>query len=374
MDIDTFFAESDDADFKWMVGQLIARGALICRSLPLEAYIALCRRAWADAKVDALYKRRILSDPVLSDKIGDPYCVAVADIHTETDETGTQWKVPEGYSDLAKPLGQYRAELIFVYPTGALLPEPEQAEKCVVLIALLDLLGFEAKLNAIGLDAMYSQYAELIHKTLVLSVGEDKFSTAAGMFAGQLRRGYLRLPIRYAYFSDTILMWAPLHNAFVGTFLDRCSALFCNALDVSFPLRGAVSVGEAIMHKRTNTFLGTPLVEAARLEAAQDSIGVALGVSVRQISLPPDRVIRYSPPTKPGREDLLSGLVLDWPKHWRDFQKGSPADLLKTIRVEAYAKYYDNAISFVEYSAKNNSWFLSELTDLLGPVEPAESV
>lgn len=191
------------------------------------------------------------------------------------------------------------------------------------------------------------------------------------MLAGELREGYLRLPIRHAYFSDTFLMWAPFHNAFVGVFLDRCSNLFCNALDAGFPMRGAISVGEVVLHRKSNTYLGEPLIEAARLEAAQDTLGVALGASVRSIVFPPDRIQRYDPPVKPGKEALLSGVVPDWPRFWRDFRNGSPVEKLLELRVPDFAKSYDNAIDFASYSERNSDWFRSELDAQIGPFKPA---
>ena len=186
------------------------------------------------------------------------------------------------------------------------------------------------------------------------------------MLAGDLRDGYLKLPIRYAYFSDTLLIWTPLHNAFVGTFLDRCSSLICNALALDVPVRGAVAVGEVILHKKSNTFLGEPLVEAARLEAAQESIGVCLGSSVRKIAFPPDRVQRYAPPVKSGKEDLLSGLVLDWPRHWRSFHQTPLLEKLCSLRSDAYAKYYDAAIDFVSFSKSNELWYADEVEEQIG--------
>jgi hypothetical protein len=214
---------------------------------------------------------------------------------------------------------------------------------------------------------MYSKYQQLIHNTFVPSVGEDKLSLARGMFAGEMRTGYLKLPIRYAYFSDTVLMWTPFHNAFVGTFLDRCSAVFCNAILAGLPLRGAVSVGPLVLHKQSSTFLGEPLVEAARLEAAQDAIGVALGKSVRSISFPPDRIMKYDPPVKPGREMYLSGLVLDWARFWRDFREGSAIDQLLALRSPNFEKYYDNAIAFAQHSDENRDWITVELERVIGP-------
>ncbi len=155
---------------------------------------------------------------------------------------------PRSTEKIEKQLGKDRTEIIFVYPTGSLRPETDKPEQSMDMIALFDVLGFEDKLKDIGLEKMHVNYQQIIHSVFVPSVAQEKLSMAKGMFGDELREGYMKLPIRYAYFSDTLVMWAPFHNAFVGTFLDRCSSLFCNALEMGIPLRGAVSVGKGIMH------------------------------------------------------------------------------------------------------------------------------
>ena len=320
---DSLFIPADSPAFREMVAWLLAREAPRLRSTEPAAYVKQCRKLWVKTRTDKLYSKKFIVDGIFSGNESEFHCATIAEMHVETDSSGTQWKEPKNYHAYRKPLGRDRFEFIHVYPTGTLQPEPDSPEVSVQLVALFDLLGFENKLKTLGLRNMYAKYQEIIHQTFVATVGEDKHSPAAGMFAGQLRQGYLQMPIRHAYFSDTLLMWAPLHNAFVGTFLDRCSSLFCNAIETGFPLRGAISVGEVVFHKKTNTYLGEPLVEAARLEAAQDGLGVALGMSVRNITFPPDRVQRYDLPVKEGKEQLLSGLSLDWPKYWRDFHNGS---------------------------------------------------
>ncbi|MBI5101390.1 MAG: hypothetical protein HZB33_06100, partial [Nitrospirae bacterium] len=271
-----YFIAADSPAFRENVSLLIMRGAAKMRSLEPLDYVHQCRRLWKKTKTDKFYTRKILFDEILSGNGVEFYCTTVTEIHVETDDTGTHWKEPKDYQSKRKPLNRRRREVIFVYPTGALQPEAEQPEISVQLVALFDVLGFESMLTLLGIERMYDKYQELIHKTFVPSVAQNKYSLARGMFAGQLREGFMKLPIRVAYFSDTLLIWAQFHNAFVGTFLDRCSSLFCNALDAGLPLRGAISVGEVIFHKKTNTYLGEPLVEAARLEKAQDVLGVAL--------------------------------------------------------------------------------------------------
>ena len=305
-------------------------------------------------------------DGVVSGESTELKCLTIAILEVETDPSGTQWRAPRGYAKNRKELTADRRELVFVYPTGALSPESAGPLATTNLVALFDVLGFEMMLREVGLATMYRKYDAMIKRAFLAAVAEDRYSLARGMLAGELRDGYLKLPIRYAYFSDTLLIWTPLHNAFVGTFMDRCSSLICNALALDIPLRGAISVGEAILHKRSNTYIGEALVEAARLEAAQNVIGACLGQSVRSISFPPNRVQRYIQPVKEGKEDLLSGLVLDWPRFWRDTYRASLVERIRALRSESFAKYYDSALDFVAFSEANSLWFAAEVEAQIG--------
>jgi len=363
------FVELDPSEFVQLVKGYIALGAHSARGLSTAEYTVACRNAWNATEVDEFYLGRYLHDGLANGGDSDLYGVAIAVFSVTTDESGYHWTPAFDYAAVRKPLGDRRRELIFVSPPGAALEESEEVREERVLLALFDVLGFEARLKELGLTEMHRRYGALIEKALVPSVAEDKLSLAVGLLLGENRQGYLQLPIRWAYFSDTILFWTKLHNAFVGTFFDRCSSLMCNALHVGVPLRGAISVGDAILHRPSNTFLGEPLVEAARLEAAQNVIGIAFGTSIRGIPVPPDRVIRYETPVKSGREHLPSGLVLDWPRHWREFHAASLPAALRAIRSEPVA-YYDNAESFIEYSQAQHNWFMPELEAKLGPLGP----
>lgn len=365
------FSDGDSAKFREAVMVLFDNGGHVKRSEAPATYLQRCRDAWAAAPDDDYYNTRVLYDERITGEGDELYCARLAVIRTEFDASGTAWRTPDSYSLKRKNRTKYLRELIFVSPHGTASTASSEPQKETVLLAFFDVLGFADRFTAIGLDAMYSLYSDLMNETLVSSAGQGKLSRAAGVFAGELREGYLTLPIEYSYFSDTIVMWARFHNAFVGTFLDRCSAFFCDALRSGVPLRGAISFGDAVMHIPKSTFLGAPLIEAARTESAQDWVGVALSKSVRQVRFPPDRVQRFDPPVKPGKEDLLSGLSLDWPRYWRDFITGSAVESLRKLRSEDHGEYYDNAEKYVEFSRKNQDWMMQELKKTLGEVSVA---
>ncbi len=366
--MNVLFSENDGAEFREAAMILSNKGGHEKRSEEPAAYLRRCRDAWNAMPADDYYSTRVLYDERITGEGDELYCATLAIIHTEFDESGTVWRTPESYDKNRKLRSKTVREFIFVSPHGTFSNPSQEPQKEQVLLAFFDVLGFEERFTLHGLDAIYTLYTDLIHGTLIASAGQKKLSLAAGGFHGELREGYLTLPIQYSYFSDTILLWARFHNAYVGTFLDRCSGFFCEAFRFGVPLRVAISIGDAVLHTPTSMFLGAPLIEAARTEAAQDWVGVALSKSVREIGFPPDRVQRYDPPVKAGKEDLLSGLSLDWPRYWRNFVRGSSVEALRKLRSDRFPQYYDNAEAFAGFSASNENWMLEELKTKLGDV------
>src|SRR5206468_748723 len=107
-----------------------------------------------------------------------------------------------------------------------------------------------------------------------------------------------------------------------------CADLISEALKIGLPLRGAISAGEAILHQKSSTYLGEPIIEAARLEHAQNWIGATLGLSMLAGDIArefdPNLVISYNAPKKAQTSDQFSGLVLDWPRRFGQ-QEGDDA-------------------------------------------------
>jgi hypothetical protein len=252
---------------------------------------------------------------------------------------------------------------------------------------MLDVLGFERKLKEIGLDAMQQLYDKLITVAVTPHVAEDLWTpTLASRGNNLFSPGLFRLPVRHAYFSDTLLFWIVYRPVFIAPFLERCCGVFCEALRLGLPLRGSVVAGRCVLHKKTSTYLGDALVEAARLEKAQEWVGVTLGASVRAVQFPflmsqEPMIILGDPPlkkpspvarfffllwrlfqkTEPDKyRKLVSGLVLDWPRYWRRTQADtSSPDIrrkLEELRTADFPKY-DNAIRFAEHSAQHADWF-----------------
>jgi hypothetical protein len=174
------------------------------------------------------------------------------------------------------------------------------------------------------------------------------------------------LPIQAAHFSDSLLLWVHYHPGHVEEFLARCSRVFCKALDLGIPLRGAVTVGDAVLDNGANIFLGKPLVEAARLESKQDWVGVALGASFKDESLrvpvPPEKIRIHTPPLKDGASHLFSDLVLDWPRVWNAEYSSSAIEKLEHLATsaptDALRGRYSAACTFYEASTQSPDWFI----------------
>ncbi|MGH6840660.1 MAG: hypothetical protein ACREDV_00980 [Methylocella sp.] len=236
-------------------------------------------------------------------------------------------------------------------------PEPT---KMPWMIALLDILGFSSRLAGKGVDHVYAEYRSLVERVII----QEPLMCIGGVRVpgenGRVPAVY-SADIRYAYFSDTILLWMPLNPFFPGPFIQRCADLVCEALRIGMPLRGAISLGEGYMHKQTGTFVSDAIVEAARLEAAQNWIGVGFAPSATWdqfvAELSPTQIIEYEVAVKEEKENLRSPLALDWPRRWRETQTTLLTDCLSELTPnDANALYYTNAIAFVHWSEKHHDW------------------
>ena len=139
---------------------------------------------------------------------------------------------------------------------------------------MFDVLGFSNWLKTAGLPAVLDAYHQLIEKVVVPT------SENGGLSAVQTSEGAIFAvtgPPGYAYFSDTILLWHPLVPPFVDDFIGRCGDLVCEALAMNIPLRGALTLGDAVLSSDADFYLGEPIVEATKLEKAQNWMGLTFG-------------------------------------------------------------------------------------------------
>jgi len=239
---------------------------------------------------------------------------------------------------------------------GSAQDEPAAAP---TLLALFDVLGFSARLERDGLASVVATYRNLIEKA-VLEPARRCLGTVLTP-QGRVMTLFV-LPVEYAYFSDTILLWVPLERIFAAAFVTRCADLVCEALKVGVLLRGAICLGEAVMHKPSSTYIGEPLVEAAQLEKGQNWVGLTLGNSATwppfMAELDGPSIIEYAAPMKPEYSEFASPVVADWPRAWRDKHLTSPRDAVAALNTDPrFAAYYENAIKFAAHSEAHHDWW-----------------
>lgn len=226
--------------------------------------------------------------------------------------------------------------------------------------AMFDVLGFSGWVKSAGLQTVLDSYHSLIERTVTKPNEKGSLSTV------QTPEGALFAvigPPSYAHFSDTILLWCPLVPPLVGDFVERCSDLICEALAMDIPLRGALTLGDAVLDSKTNFFLGEPIVEAANLEKGQNWVGLTLGISAVWspflAQLHGTTIIEYAPPMKEKFKEYASTIVVDWPRRWRDNHGECPSAKLRALNTDPnYSFYWDNTIKFAEFSLQKHDWHL----------------
>jgi len=173
------------------------------------------------------------------------------------------------------------------------------------------------------------------------------------------------LAAEHVYFSDTILLWSRLDEFRYPAFCSLCAMLVCEALTVRMPLRGAISIGPAILDKATNTFIGAAIVEAHEVEQAQAWLGVSFASSATKYiqNFDPRLILPYDRHGKENKLHLIEGAVLDWPRTWRDNNADDLFSALRSLQEHhGTHPYIDAAITFARYSQNRHNWFLTRDT------------
>jgi len=241
------------------------------------------------------------------------------------------------------------------------------AEDNEIAVALFDVLGFEDRIRRYSLREVHDQYMNLLR--IAKTKGSHAFFDTRPTGDGRMETpvfGFIE--IEQYYFSDTILLWTRFDSVRFRPFLHMCSAFICEALQARLPIRGALALGEAIMDKQNRTYLGKPIVEAARAEKAQRWIGLGLGrsfIDKPHVYFNAELIRPYTRHGKPGSEDVLSQLVVDWPRAWRKEHGTSAVQILEHLSYNSQVpEYYRCAIEFVRQSDENPAWYKAYQPDL----------
>jgi hypothetical protein len=249
------------------------------------------------------------------------------------------------------------------------------------LVALFDILGFEQKLASIGLAEMLARYEALIdivnyRKEQIKLVFDERGYSEAPYWS---KEGDVSIfnKTRGAYASDSILLWSESawpaargrsleeckkldSDAANGwaylpipcdNFLDVCNDLICRSLEVGLPLRGGISMGEAVLDQEKNIFLGQPIVEAARLEKGQRLIGASFCKSAINQTIPKRFALQFDQHIKNDYKSGWGGVVLDWPRHWRRTRSIDLVNVIKGMDTDhQFSDIYKNTLDFISHS------------------------
>jgi hypothetical protein len=347
-------SESEDQQFEKTVAEFLSEGLHTRRGLTAEEYTAVCRKAWDECDSSSAFPSKVLIDPLQSIErlLGDSTQEYIH--YRMADELEAQREPSMEIRCIA--LGMVKPDLSTGPDDSPPLPteEPDAPETRRYLLAVFDVLGFSALLEEKGLSEITSLYSRLIAE----AVTKEAMRTYTIVRFSETQNGSVFgvLPVRHAHFSDTIFLWVPLVQHFIAPFMARCADMVCEALRMGLPLRGALAAGTAVMHSRTGTFVGAPVVEAARLEQSQDWLGVSLGASMLAADVSrefdPNLVLPYTVPFKKGKARVSADLALDWPSRFRARYGTDPIDAVRAVdRSPLHHVYYDNAVKFAEYSA-----------------------
>lgn len=249
-------------------------------------------------------------------------------------------------------------------------------------IGIFDVLGFKNKFEKLGLREITARYAALID----IVVKKDAHLAEMKSFFPQMKEGpywcaggeiMLMTKVYAAYASDTFLVWTshtwtdlhekkqdeldqlsrdPTHDWLFhpvpcDAFLETCNELICRSLQVGLPLRGAVAAGEAILDKERNIFLGRPIIEANILEKDQKFIGAGMCNSFVSQTVPKRFSLSFNRQLKDPSAADASGLVLDWPRHWRKTRSVDPKQVIGSMDTDsAFSDYYQNTLASIDAS------------------------
>ncbi|WP_189439856.1 hypothetical protein [Rhodanobacter panaciterrae] len=249
-------------------------------------------------------------------------------------------------------------------------------------VGIFDVLGFKRRFEKFGLEEITARYRALIDIVVKRDEHMAKTKTFFPKEGPYWCAGGEILPITKvyaAYASDTFVVWAnytwtDLHVRTqdeleklskdsnhdwlfqpipCDAFLEICSELMCRSLQVGLPLRGALAVGDAILDKERNIFLGQPIIDANLLEHDQKFIGAGMCSSFVSQTIPKRFALSFSQQMKKSSVREASGLILDWPRHWRSTR---PFDLKKIVEAmntdSTFSEYYEDTLSSIDESEK----------------------
>lgn len=248
------------------------------------------------------------------------------------------------------------------------------------IVALFDVMGFESRLNNLGIDEILNRYMNIVsfveEKRESNRVISEKLNITGpiGSIDGIAGNFYDTYAV---YSSDSILLWANLAWKIVQTipyetleknkdnpayghfsnpvplepFLSNCAEILCRSIEFDLPLRGAVAMGDAVLDESKHIFIGKPIVDAARLESKQNCIGLSISNSYNEQN---DHNTFFLPYNKHFKKDYIGEkkeFALNWPLYWKNSRKDDlKLKILEVSKNNNNHEYYTNTLEFIEYS------------------------
>lgn len=250
------------------------------------------------------------------------------------------------------------------------------------VVALFDVMGFQSRLEKYGLDEIHMRYMKIVEFVNRNSEKNDILINKLNITAPILTADgppFSVYDVRATYASDSILVWANLawrmvqsqsaetlkinknHPAFgymsfpvpLRTFFEICAEIICIGIEFDLPLRGAVSMGDAVLDEKNGIYLGEPLVDSARLENKQNCIGLSL---CNSFQIQPETINCLLPYTLHLKEEILGKVhhkfAFNWPEYWRATRPEKDVRVLinEMSKKNNNHEYYTNTLKLVEFS------------------------
>jgi len=170
------------------------------------------------------------------------------------------------------------------------------------------------------------------------------------------------LVISSTYFSDTILFCTQYNKMSLPSFTHLIAETICYGIEIRLPLRGTIACGEAILNNESDKYLGKPMFEAKHTEELQNWIGVSFGRSFAKPDFNKEfylnTVLPYKSHYKNAESKYATGIVVDWPRRWRESRKTNVRPLISAMDTKPESsEYYKNTLRFIDFSEQNHDWF-----------------
>jgi len=243
---------------------------------------------------------------------------------------------------------------------------------CFRCVAMMDVLGFQARLSRASVERIASDI------DLLVTGFPTQQDWAVVTLDGKGTSGRDR--INKLLFSDTIFFWSDeiaeegiRREARLSSFVSMIGRIILRGLILGIPLRAGLAYGEVFVDSRKLIVVGQPIVDAHNVEESQDWVGGALHHSFPVPAHAFGSVTAYEVPTKLGANPLRH--AVDWthnalfplPEWGPQVARRISTGVLRTLErrtdhglSSSVRQKYNNAMLFLmaqrDYAARGKAW------------------